>query len=83
MSGATAVKTNSEMSYSLFSQCMDYTKHLVSKNMAFKFSLSQPTGSNFSMYFSLDKLTPSRMRGKSSASTLKRNSLRKKQLLEN
>ena len=64
MSGATPVKTYGEMNASLFSQCMDFTKHLVSKNMALKFSLSQPTGSNFSMYFSLDKLNPSRMRGK-------------------
>ena len=84
MSEATPVIPVVEMNSSLVSQCMDFTKHLVSKGAAFKFSLSLPTGFNFSIDFSQEKLTPPRRpeKKKQSPSTLKRNSLRKKQFLE-
>ena len=84
MSEATPVILVSEMNSSLVSQCMDFTKHLAKQGSDFKFSLSLPTGFNFSMDFSQDKLTQSRMpeKKKLSPSTLKRNSLRKKLFLE-
>ena len=57
---ATPVIPVFKMNSFLVSQCMDFTKHLVSKCAAFKFSLSLPTGFDFSMDFSQEKLTPSR-----------------------
>ena len=82
MSEATPVIPVVEMNSSLVSQCMDFTKHLVSKGAAFKFSLSLPTGFNFSIDFSQEKLTPPRRPEKKSPSTLKTNSLRKILFLE-
>ena len=67
----------------LASQCMEFTKHMVSKGMAFKFSLSLPTGFIFSMDFNQEKVIPKNIQEKKkrSPSTLKRNNLRKKEFL--
>ena len=77
------MKSMSVTNSSLVSKCMDFTKHLANKGTDFKFSLSLPTGFNFSMDFSQDKMTLSWMpEKKKSPITLKRNSLRKKNFLE-
>ena len=72
-----------ENSSCLASQCMDFTKHMASKGMDFKFSLSLPTGFNFSMDCNQEDVIPASIqeRQKQSPSTLKRNSLRKKAFL--
>ena len=62
---------------------MDFTKHLANKGTAFNFSLSLPTGFNFFMDFSQEKMALSMMtEKKKSPSTLKKNSLRKKIFIE-
>ena len=83
MSEASTAQTMSETNSRLASQCMEFTKHMVGKGMAFKFSLSLPTGFNFSMDFNQEKMVPVSTRGtkKQSPSTLKRNNLRKKAFL--
>ena len=84
MSEATSAETMSETNSSLSSRCMEFTKHLVNKGMAFKFSLTLPTGFNFSVDLNLEKVMPTKVfeRKKQSPSTLKRNALRKKAFLE-
>ena len=80
MSEVSSSQKMSDINSCLASQCMEFTKHMVGKGMAFKFSLSLPTGFNFSMDFNQEKMVPVSTRGtkKQSPSTLKRNNLRKK-----
>ena len=82
MADVTAVKTMNETD-SLVFQCMDYTKQLASQGKAFKFSLSLPSGFNFSLDFSQEKLSPFRKpeSKKQSPSTLRRNTQRRKDYL--
>ena len=83
MSEVSSAQKMSETNSCLASQCMEFTKHMVSKGMAFKFSLSLPTGFNFSTDFNQEKMIPvsARVPKNRSPSTLKRNSLRKKEFL--
>ena len=69
-----------ETDNSLAIQCMEFTKHLASEGKCFKFSLSMPSGFDFSLDVTQEKLAPSKIieRKKQSPSTLKRNALRKK-----
>ena len=80
MADVTAVKTMNETDSSLVFQCMDYTKQLASQGKAFKFSLSLPSGFNFFLALSQEKLSPFRKpeSKKQSPSTLRRNSQRRK-----
>ena len=55
MSEATSAETMSATNSSLSSRCMEFTKHLVNKGMAFKFSLTLPTGFNFSVDLNLER----------------------------
>ena len=84
MSEANLAETMSETNSSLSSRCMVFTKHLVNTGMAFKLSLTLPTGFNFSVDLNLEKVMPTKVfeRKKQSPSTLKRNALRKKAFLE-
>ena len=52
---ATQAETVSKINSSLVSKCMDLTKHLVNKGTDFKFSLSLPSGFNFSMDLTQDQ----------------------------
>ena len=83
MSDASAAQTMSETKSCLTSQCMEFINHMASKGMAFKFSLSLPTGFTFSMDFNKEKVIPEiiQKRKKQSPSALKRNSLKKKVFL--
>ena len=83
MADVTAVKTMNETDSSLVFQCMDYTKQLATQGKAFKFSLSLPSGFNFSLDFSQEKLSPFRNpeSKKQSPSTLRRHSQRRKDYL--
>ena len=71
--------TVGEMDNSLVIQCMEFTKHLASHGYGFKFSLSLPSGFNFTLDVTQEELPPSNIleRKKQSPSTLKRNALRK------
>ena len=81
MAEVTEAKTMSENDSSLLSQCMDYTKQLASQGKDFKFSLSLPSGFNFSLDFTQEKLLPSRIpeKKRKSPSTLRRNAQRRKE----
>ena len=76
--------TVAEMDNSLAIQCMEFTKHLASQGNSFKFSLSLPSGFNFTLDVTQEELAPSNIleRKKQSPSTLKRNALRKKIFLQ-
>ena len=79
-----ASKEHPETDNSLAIQCMEFTKHLASEGKCFKFSLSLPSGFDFSLDVTQEKLAPSKIieRKKQSPSTLKRNALRKKTFLQ-
>ena len=81
MAEVTEAKTMSENDSSMVSQCMDYTKQLVSQGKDFKFSLSLPSGFNFSLDITQEKLLPSRLPEKKrrSPNTLRRNAQRRKE----
>ena len=81
MAEVTEVKTISENDSSLVSQCMDYTKQLASQGQDFKFSLSLPSGFNFFLDLTQEKLLPSRIpeKKRKSPSTLRRNAQRSKE----
>ena len=83
MAKVTVMKTMNETDSSLALQCMDFTKQLASQGKAFKFSLSLPSGFNFSLDFSQEKLPPFRKPEgkKQSPSTLRRNTQRRKDYL--
>ena len=73
MAEVTEAKTMSENDSSLLSQCMDYTKQLASQGKDFKFSLSLPSGFNFSLDLTQEKLLPSRIPEKKRKSPSKYN----------
>ena len=84
MAAVKPVQNMSETDSSLVSQCMDYTKQLASQGKDFKFSLSLPSGFNFSLEFIQEKMKdPNILKvKKKSPSTLRRNTQRKKEFLE-
>ena len=78
-----AVKNMSESDSSLVSKCMEYTMQLANQGKGFKFSLSLPSGFDFSLDYTQGE-TASKIpeKKKKSPSTLRRNSQRRKTFLD-